>query len=212
MNGRKHGDDLCSRKAAADIHHLPNPYCKQLITRMLLSVGHTPLLIGLVNYFERHLPYVGYYAPIGGSANPDKSNHPIDRQLRLIHDAFEFKYDVKSMMGVSEEEAVRDVAAGKRADLTDRIYAAFQGYREMHDMVIVHGTSVGSGKLDAEIASAISSPAVIACQAKGLSLQDITRKVMLKKALMDDHKVSSRCSYCSKQVTKQQHHSLCNIQ
>lgn len=110
--------------------------------------------------------------------------------MRLIHDAFELKYDVKSMMGVPEDEAVRLLAAGKRAELLDRIYASFATYRDMHDMVIVHGTSLGSGKLDAEIASAISTPAVITCQAKDKSLQDITRKVMLKKVLLDDHKVS----------------------
>eukprot|EP00878_Enallax_costatus_P009319 GHUV01009739.1.p1 GENE.GHUV01009739.1~~GHUV01009739.1.p1 ORF type:complete len:586 (+),score=159.89 GHUV01009739.1:322-2079(+) len=152
-------------------------------------LGHTPLLIGLVNYFERHLPYVGYYAPVGGSANPEKGTHPMDNQLRLIHDAFELKYDLKSMFCVSEDEAVREVAAGKRGDLVDRIYAAFQGYKEMHDMVIVHGTSVGSGRFDAEIASAIAAPAVIACQAKDQSLNDIARKVMMKKVMLDDYKV-----------------------
>jgi hypothetical protein len=47
------------------------------------------------------------------------------------------------MMGVPEEEAVRLVAAGQRAELLDRVYASFAAYREMHDMVIVHGTGVG---------------------------------------------------------------------
>lgn len=150
------------------------------------------MLIGLMNYFERHLPYVGYYAPVGGSANPEKGTHPIDNQLRLIHDAFELKYDLKSMFCVSEDEAVREVAAGKRGDLVDRIYAAFQGYKDMHDMVIIPGTSVGSGRFDAEIASAIAAPALIACQAKDQSLQDIARKVMMKKVMLDDYKV---CRY-----------------
>lgn len=48
----------------------------------------------------------------------------------------------------------------------------------------------GSGKLDAEIASGISSPAIITCQAKDRTQADITRKCLLKKALLDDHKVS----------------------
>jgi hypothetical protein len=47
----------------------------------------------------------------------------------------------------------------------------------------------GSGKLDAEIANAISSPAIITCQAKDQSLGDLKRKILLKKALLDDHKV-----------------------
>lgn len=49
--------------------------------------------------------------------------------------------------------------------------------------------AAGSGKLDAEIASAISSPAIITCQAKDQSLADLKRKILLKKALLDDHKV-----------------------
>jgi hypothetical protein len=47
------------------------------------------------------------------------------------------------MMGVPEEEAVRLIAAGQRSELLDRVYASFTAYREMHDMVIVHGTAVG---------------------------------------------------------------------
>jgi hypothetical protein len=47
------------------------------------------------------------------------------------------------MMGVPEEEAVRLVAAGQRAELLDRVYASFAAFREMHDMVIVHGTAIG---------------------------------------------------------------------
>lgn len=151
--------------------------------------ANTPLLLGLVNYFERHLPFVGYFAPIGGSANPDSGSHPMDRHLKLVHDTFELKYNVKQMMGVPEEEAVRLVAAGQRAELLDRVYASFTAYKEMHDMVIVHGTGVGSGKLDAEIASAISSPAIITCQAKDQSLADLKRKILLKKAMLDDHKI-----------------------
>jgi hypothetical protein len=50
------------------------------------------------------------------------------------------------MMGVPEEEAVRLVAAGQRAELLDRVYASFAAYKEMHDMVIVHGTAIGEGQ------------------------------------------------------------------
>jgi hypothetical protein len=52
--------------------------------------------------------------------------------------------------------------------------------------------AAGSGKLDAEIANAISSPAIITCQAKDQSLADLKRKILLKKALLDDHKVSAQ--------------------
>jgi BioD-like phosphotransacetylase family protein len=107
---------------------------------------------------------VGYFLPIGGSANPEQGTHPLDRHLRLVHDAFELRSDVRSMFGVPEEEAVRLVASGKRPELIDRIYASYAAYKDTHDVVIVQGTSLGSGKLDAEIAGALGAPAIIACQ------------------------------------------------
>lgn len=154
--------------------------------------SHTPLLLGLVNYFQRHLPEVGYFAPVGGSADPATGDHPIDRHLRVVHDAFDLRYDLRAMVGVPEEEAVKLIAANKRPELLDRIYAAFMAYKDVHDMVVVHGTSLGSGKLDAEIASALAAPAIIGVQAKGnpsLGVADVVRKASLKKALLDDHKI-----------------------
>ncbi|KAF8061400.1 pta [Scenedesmus sp. PABB004] len=177
---------LARRWLAGDSHRHSAVY----VTDAEGSVAsHTPLLLGLMNYFERHLPFVGYFAPIGGSANPDTGDHPLDRHLRLVHDTFELKYETRLMQGVAEEEAVRLVAAGRRGELLDRIYASFVAYKEMHDMVIVHGTAIGSGKLDAEIASALESPALITAQAKDASITDIARRTLLKKALLDEHKV-----------------------
>jgi hypothetical protein len=54
---------------------------------------HTCVLLPV----QRHLPFVGYFAPIGGSANPDTGTHPMDRHLKLVHDTFELKYDIKQV-------------------------------------------------------------------------------------------------------------------
>jgi BioD-like phosphotransacetylase family protein len=109
---------------------------------------------------------VGYFCPIGGSAHPDSGSHPLDRHLRLVHDAFELCSDVKTMFGVAEDEAVKLLAMGKRAELIDRIYASYAAYKDMHDVVLVQGTSIGTGKLDAEIAGVLNAPAIIACQVR----------------------------------------------
>jgi BioD-like phosphotransacetylase family protein len=136
-----------------------------------------------------HLPYVGYFAPIGGSASPADGKQPLDAFLRLVHDAFGLTYDARTMVGVPEDEAVQLVAAGRRAELLDRVYASFAAYRDLHDLVIVHGTSIGGGKLDAEIAAALAAPTILTCQAKDQSLAALARKVQMSKALLDDHKV-----------------------
>lgn len=138
---------------------------------------------------------VGYFCPIGGSADPAAGSHPLDGQLRLVHDAFELKYDIRTMMGVPEDEAVHLVAAGKKGELLDRIYSAYVAYKEAHDAVLVHGVGIGSGKLDAEVAAALGAPAIIAATARGAGGGDVFRQVMMKKALLDDVKVRSRrCS------------------
>jgi len=110
------------------------------------------------------VPAVGYFSPIGGSADPETGTLPLDRHLRLVHDAFQLRSDVRSMIGVPHDEAVKLVTSGRRPELIDRIYAAYAAYKDAHDIVIVQGTSLGTGKLDAEIAGALNAPAIIACQ------------------------------------------------
>ncbi|KIY98420.1 hypothetical protein MNEG_9541, partial [Monoraphidium neglectum] len=59
---------------------------------------HTPLILGLLNYFERHLPFVGYFAPFGGggghaAAGQVASGNDVmmDRHLKLICSVFKMK-------------------------------------------------------------------------------------------------------------------------
>lgn len=44
--------------------------------------SRTPLTIGFLNYFERNLPRVGFFAPIGGRAFPG-STLGVDRYVEL---------------------------------------------------------------------------------------------------------------------------------
>jgi hypothetical protein len=45
---------------------------------------HTPLLLGLLNYFERHLPFVGYFTPVGGSGEAGPLPGVVQKHLELI--------------------------------------------------------------------------------------------------------------------------------
>lgn len=49
---------------------------------------HTPLLLGMLNYFERHLPYVGYFTPFGGAAAGKASALPTDAHVKLMQSVF----------------------------------------------------------------------------------------------------------------------------
>jgi BioD-like phosphotransacetylase family protein len=152
-------------------------------------VSHHPLLLGLVNYFERHLPYVGYFAPIGGTANVDSKN-TVDAQLRLVHGAFEQKQDIRSMFGVPADEATRMIAAGKTADMMDQIYSAYAAYKDMNDVVVVQGTDVGAEDMDSQIAAALGTPAIITVKwHEGNSVSDVHTKLLLKRQALAEHKV-----------------------
>jgi len=152
-------------------------------------INQTPLLLGLVNYFERHLPYVGYFAPIGGTASVD-TNHPVDQHLRLIHDVFDLKHDVRQMVGLPEDEATRMIAAGKTADMLDRIYASYAAYKDMHDVVIVQATGVGTEEVEAQLAASLGCPAIITGRmGKHLGVADLHTQLVLKRHSLVDHKV-----------------------
>jgi phosphate acetyltransferase len=52
------------------------------VSDISLSGHRTPLLIGLVSYFERHLPKVGYFQPIAAHLAPN-SELKLDRTIEL---------------------------------------------------------------------------------------------------------------------------------
>ncbi|EFJ49262.1 phosphate acetyltransferase [Volvox carteri f. nagariensis] len=133
------------------------------ISDINLSGHRTPLLLGLMNYFEKHLPKVGYFQPITGRPSPD-SKLKADRTLELMHSVFKMTCEPDHMVGVQEAEAARLIAAGKQAELLDRIYAAYVSYKEGHDVVLVDGPGqmMGDTELDAQIASALGSPVLMA--------------------------------------------------
>ncbi|GBF96450.1 ferredoxin-dependent glutamate synthase [Raphidocelis subcapitata] len=156
---------------------------------------HTPLILGMLNYFERHLPFVGYFTPFGGNQGA-KGNHPTDRHLRLVQSVV--GGEPSSMMGVPEDEAARLIAAGKTAELQDRVFAAFAKNKarlgESKDLVLVGSPPMVGEQLDAEIAAALGAPVVLAIDGGELtSPAEIYRAATLRRQLYREHRASARC-------------------
>ncbi|KAG2499811.1 hypothetical protein HYH03_002105 [Edaphochlamys debaryana] len=127
------------------------------------NVGQrTPLLLGFFNYFERHLPHVGFFEPIAAEALAT-SELKIDRHVELVYKVFNMKGDARHMTGVQDAEAARMIANGQNSDLLDRIYSAYVMYKEDKDIVIVEGPGplVGGTELDAQIAAALGAPVLM---------------------------------------------------
>ncbi|GIL76328.1 hypothetical protein Vretimale_5892 [Volvox reticuliferus] len=161
------------------------------ISDINLSGHRTPLLLGLMNYFEKHLPKVGYFQPITGRAAQD-SHLKVDRTLDLMYNVFKMAGDPHRMYGVQEVEAAQLIAAGKQAELLDRIYAAYVSYKEGHDVVLVDGPGqiMGDTELDAQVASALSSPVLMAMMGNHSFLaDDYYQAAMVKRQVFKDCKV-----------------------
>eukprot|EP01025_Chloroclados_australasicus_P044491 TRINITY_DN4825_c0_g2_i1.p1 TRINITY_DN4825_c0_g2~~TRINITY_DN4825_c0_g2_i1.p1 ORF type:complete len:785 (-),score=113.95 TRINITY_DN4825_c0_g2_i1:507-2861(-) len=121
----------------------------------------SPILMGLVNYFERHMPTVGFFKPIASEGYPGAEPH-IDRHVALMNAAFKLKGSAESMQGVTLEEGRSLIAQGKTDQLLDVIYSRFAAYKEDHELVILEGNPLVGGKeLDARISEALGSPVLL---------------------------------------------------
>ncbi|KAG2494209.1 hypothetical protein HYH03_007567 [Edaphochlamys debaryana] len=150
-----------------------------------------PLLLGLYNYFERHLPHVGFFEPITGKLAPG-TDAKIDRHVDLVYKTFNMQGDPGRMTGLQDVEAARLLAAGKQADLLDKIYGQYAAYKEGHDLVLVEGPGpvMGGTELDAMIASTINAPVLMTMSGSpAATANDYFNTAMVKRQVFADHKV-----------------------
>ncbi|KXZ55429.1 hypothetical protein GPECTOR_3g8 [Gonium pectorale] len=156
-----------------------------------LAGARTPLLMGFYNYFERHIPNVGYFTPIGTAPRPN-SELKIDRHVELLYKVFNMQGDVHRMIGVTDTEASRLIASRQTAALLDRIYSAYVGYKEGKDLVLIEGPGsvMGETELDAQIAAAIGAPVLLTQTGQpNATANDYYNRAMVKRQVFLDHKV-----------------------
>ncbi|GLC50353.1 hypothetical protein PLESTB_000369800 [Pleodorina starrii] len=159
------------------------------ISDINLSGHRAPLLVGLMNYFERHVPKVGYFQPITGKP-PADSELQVDRHVELMYKAFKMSGDPKRMAGVQDSEAARLIAAGKQAELLDRIYSSYMSYKTGHDVVLVDGPGqmMGDTELDAQVAATLGSPVLMCLMGNPASIAaDYYQAAMVKRQLPRTH-------------------------
>jgi BioD-like phosphotransacetylase family protein len=132
--------------------------------------GATPLLLGLLNYLERHLPDVGYFLPVGSPTTERDPITGLDRRAQLVAAQSDHRAlgDPRDMVAVAEEEAALMIASGRTSELLDRIYAAYAAMKDRHDMVVVEGTGVGGAEFEAQVAAALGTPVLLALDARQL--------------------------------------------
>ncbi|GLC39613.1 hypothetical protein PLESTB_001956600 [Pleodorina starrii] len=153
--------------------------------------ARTPLLLGFFNYFERHLPSVGFFEPIAAAALAS-SELKIDRHVELVYKVFNMKGEVAHMTGVQDAEAARMIANGQLNELLDRIYSSYVSYKDDHDLVLVEGPGplMGGTELDAQVAATLNAPVLMTMTGSAnSSVSDYFNRAMMKRQIFLDHKV-----------------------
>ncbi|BDA50565.1 phosphate acetyltransferase [Coccomyxa sp. Obi] len=155
-----------------------------------------PLLIGLLDYFERWVPNVGFFQPLGGMPFPD-SDSKEPRHVELVRKAFNLKDDPRSMYAVERREAINLLAHDKADELLDRMYSSFEAYQAKHDLVVIEGTHE-DGKLNVpgnrlelngRIAATLASPVLMVLDAsEDISVDDLVDKVLLSKNGLEEQR------------------------
>ncbi|KAG2450893.1 hypothetical protein HYH02_004725 [Chlamydomonas schloesseri] len=158
-----------------------------------LSGHRAPLLLGWLNYLERHLPHVGFFEPIGGKALAG-SELKVDRHVELMYRVFKMSGDPKRMTGISDAEAALLIANGKQPEVLDRIYAAYMAYKDGAelDLCLVEGPGplMGGTELDAQIAAALNAPVLMSMSGRpNATANDYYNTAMVKRQVFADHKV-----------------------
>lgn len=102
------GDDKNSNPSSQQIDTCKSVY----ITNIDSDSSNAPLLIGLMDYFLRHIPSIGFFQPIGSPHTPTGSHSAAQSHADLLHAAFPLKGSPESSVGVTQQEAVRTKAHG----------------------------------------------------------------------------------------------------
>eukprot|EP00884_Botryococcus_braunii_P005478 jgi/Botrbrau1/14931/Bobra.0018s0035.1 len=89
--------------------------------------NNSPVLLGLMDYFERFIPRIGYFQPLAGEKFVN-STTGLPRHVELLHTYFKMGGDPKAMVALQREDALDMLTAGQEDEMLDAVYAAFQQY------------------------------------------------------------------------------------
>jgi phosphate acetyltransferase len=126
--------------------------------------GNSPILIGLLEYFQRHIPSVGFFMPVGSEplTNVDP---PVPKHVALLRKHFSLVDPARSMYGVPQSEASSLLASGRTDELLDRVWSAYSEYRRGKELVIVEGSYVegvaNQVELNGRFASELGAPVLM---------------------------------------------------
>ncbi|MEO1272339.1 MAG: AAA family ATPase, partial [Myxococcota bacterium] len=103
--------------------------------------GKVIVSLGVMDLLSRTIHRIGFFRPIARPTIPIGSDQPVvDRDVHLIHGAFQLDEPPEAMYGVTAQQAEALLAQGREADLVAQILEAYKALEARVDFVLCEGS------------------------------------------------------------------------
>ncbi|MCP4719271.1 MAG: phosphate acetyltransferase, partial [Desulfobacteraceae bacterium] len=151
------------------------------ITATESGSGKSAIALGVMEMLFRKLDCVGFFRPI---INPDSENSK-DPDIQLIAAQFNLSLPYEKMYGITQAEADRLMALGKKGEIIERIIEKYNDAQRHCDFILCEGTDFVSSTagvefdINASIIKNLSCPVLLVANAFQKPLKDVSRLVSL---------------------------------
>lgn len=117
-----------------------------------------------MEYFQRQIPSIGFFMPIGAEPLP-RTEPEIPKHVALVRQHFNLQDPPRSMFGVGQTDAKALLASGRTEELLERVWSAYSDYKKGKEFVIIEGAVIDgvSNQIDlnARLAAELGSPVLM---------------------------------------------------
>ncbi len=150
------------------------------ITALEAGSGKSIVALGLMETLAGRAQRAGFFRPVVAGG-------PDDPQLQLIRSRYGLDVPASEMYAVTAADASSMLAAGRHAELEQRVFDAFKRLEAQFDVVVVEGTDhvmpALDFDLDAGLARQLGCPVLVVI--RGGSVPDIASAVRVARASLD---------------------------
>lgn len=151
------------------------------ITATESGSGKSAIALGVMEMLFRKLDCVGFFRPI---INPDAKT-PQDPDILLMATQFNLTLPYEKMYGITQAEAERLMALGKKGEIIERIIEKYTDAQRHCNFILCEGTDFVSSTasievdINASIIKNLSCPVLLVANAFQKPLEDVSRLISL---------------------------------
>ncbi|MBU3953861.1 MAG: phosphate acetyltransferase [Proteobacteria bacterium] len=151
------------------------------ITATESGSGKSAIALGVMEMLFRKLDCVGFFRPI---INPD-SQKPRDPDILLMATQFNLNLPYEKMYGITQAEADRLIALGKKGEIIERIIEKYNDAQRHCAFILCEGTDFVSATtsvefdINASIIKNLSCPVLLVANAYQKPMEEVSRLISL---------------------------------